>query len=140
MTTKYMPEVGTECEYTHGEWGEWVKIVVKAASGDEFWVKDEYGDAIVSINEHTFRPLKTQDDIEREEEMDNLIDVIKNADYPANIAARVLDAGYHNGPKVGEKVVSMDIYPYSFMGVGRKHAIGLEELLKNFDVFRKVEK
>lgn len=94
MTTKYMPEVGTECEYTHGEWGEWVKIVVKAASGDEFWVKDEYGDAIVSINEHTFRPLKTQDDIEREDSVQAIQDDNPNV-HPCITDFGVLyDAGH----------------------------------------------
>jgi hypothetical protein len=105
MTTKYIPEVGEKCMYSFSN-TVWEGAEVKAISGNEVWLKDKSGDAIVDIRRYYFRPIKSQADIEREEAIERMADVIGVTLTGArpSMMAKLYDAGYHNGPKVGDEV------------------------------------
>ncbi len=97
---KYIPEAGEACEYSFGG-VIWEEAVVKAISGDEVWLKDESGDAIVNITQYSFRPIKTKQEIEREESEEAIFQILYEHDDYRTASTALYDAGYR---KVGDEV------------------------------------
>ena len=103
MTKEYMPEVGTVCEYFWSEGKEWRKCEVIAVHNSKIIVADYEGIAYEGINPmlNRLRPLKTQQEIEREEAILDLYVLINQYASPAANASMICDAGYR---KVGDEV------------------------------------
>lgn len=117
----YKPEVGVECEFLHGKFG-WRKCNIIAVESSrviaedlEFSCEDKEASMFfyrdTPLRRDDFRPIRTQQEIEREEAIK---DAFKNIGWgdpnylvPPSCIEVVIDminAGYHNGPKVGEEI------------------------------------
>ena len=107
------PPVGCECEFRPSEHTLWAKVKVLAIAGDYFWL--DYPDDKLNDEPDThqktgyFRPLKTKEQTEREEAINNVcndLGIMLGTNHDRIDAAidSMLKLGYHNGPKMGEVV------------------------------------
>lgn len=106
-----LPPVGCECEFRPTEHALWAKVKVLAIAGDYFWL--DYPDDKLNDEPDThqktgyFRPLKTKEQTEREEAINNVctdLGIMLGTSHDRIDAAidSMLKLGYHNGPKVNE--------------------------------------
>lgn len=144
MSVKYLPKVGEKCIYSLSN-TMWEEAEVKAISGNEVWLKDESGDAIVDINQCYFRPKQTISLIEREKAIEHMVN-ISPYDSPKNFkefSEALYAAGYHNGPKVGSKVqhiarLSDELYTVMHSRI-KLDSPCMDWLDKNFDIYWKIK-
>jgi hypothetical protein len=125
MTKEYMPEVGEVCEFYLD--GKWEVITVQSITFlmVNFTFDDSKRWEFLALSR--FRPIKTQQDIEREEAIHSLVKIIKD-DYKTDavLAARILNSGY---VKVGDEVGNNSLFMFN---ISKHHA---EILLKNFKIY-----
>tara|TARA_R110000803_G_scaffold210829_1_gene284046 strand:- start:1103 stop:1606 length:504 start_codon:yes stop_codon:yes gene_type:complete len=109
MTTKeYMPEVGDVCEvYNRGIIG-WGVIEINAI-GKDFLLADERGHEVVLKKTCQFRPLKTQQEIEREEAIEGITTILRESPIYTDMAEKLYDAGYR---KLGDEVTSRELHDF----------------------------
>jgi hypothetical protein len=103
---KYTPKVDEPCEqrlFTSYDWEEITPLYVggtllayMAISGEECSGR---------MKNWEYRPLKTEADTKREDCIQSIDAVLTKAiDEDQPMAAELYDAGFHNGPKVGDEV------------------------------------
>ena len=129
------PPVGCECEYSWEQHAGWYKIKVLAIGETHLFIRHidvsrtEGYEGTLRINEIKFRPLKTQEDTEREEAINNVcndLGIMLGTNHDRIDAAidSMLKLGYHNGPKMGEVV-----------GVPQTRNLWRESDYNSYDVF-----
>lgn len=144
MTTKeYMPEVGIECEFSNKGLENWREAKILATHAGYAWIETTIGKGIGTyhIPQIEFRPIKTKQDIEREEAIEHMVN-ISPYDPPLNMkefAEALYDAGYHNGVKVGDEVGPTEVD----ICIGVWHECGddtlWEHLLRHFKIYPRGE-
>jgi len=112
IDTDWKPVVGQECEYSREITGDWVKwrrcIFIGTVNGEHFFLDvNNFLNRVDGTNRFVkFRPIKTQEDKEREEFANEAIkrfncDKIKDID----LITCMYDAGYRKLEE-GQKIVS----------------------------------
>ena len=122
MTTKeYMPEVGTECEFSNKGLQNWREAKILAIHAGYAWIETTIGKGIgtYQISNLDFRPLKTQQEIEREEAVERMAIIGGKGQSiftVTSICEQIYDAGYHNSPKLGDEVDALETIPTFLAG------------------------
>lgn len=144
---KDFPPVSEVCLMTHRELSRWYQVEILAYRGNvvyilgssEIWDK---GIGAITINEFLkFKPLKLQADIQRENAIETIINDScwvyddKATDVMSvECAETLIDAGYHNGVKVGEEITGIGV-AWGWRDCGNYK---LEEYLEdNFTIYKK---
>ena len=133
-----LPPVGCECEYEYRSQWRVVFIIGNALGGALIaqlvfsdLSNDDAVDELIttSNNPHRFRPLKTKEQTEREEAINNVcndLGIMLGTSHDRIDAAidSMLKLGYHNDPKMGEVV-----------GVPQTRNLWRESDYNSYDVF-----
>lgn len=112
-----LPPVGVECEGLHAvEGADWFKCKVNAYSDDigKVWLTEYFGngftlerDFVLNVEDLSFRPIRTQAEIEREEVVESARDYLGKigAARPSNVLNALYDAGMLRKPMSREEAM-----------------------------------
>lgn len=131
--TEWMPEVGQECEFSLNvsQPAVWTKTTITHRGGSlSVGIVDGEEFIFRHATNYTFRPIKTQEETEREKAIKELTSAINCLDTPSMSAEALYDAGYR---KQGEVVSSEDVASLYFDTDG----LSLLDCLDNFTIIRK---
>lgn len=98
-----LPPVGCECEYYDGVGWEFCIFIGRVNDEDFVLPLDGEIDRMKAIDpSRRFRPIKTQEDTEREEAINAMgcVVALGLTAQAKQCFGELYDAGYHNGPKV----------------------------------------
>lgn len=131
----YKPVVGEECEGYYAKLGDrnyaWNKCLVIYNFEGESAVKDLDTSYLRYCDQ--FRPIRTQEELEREEAIEDMAQHIDQRESPEQNAEWLYNAGYRLvGEKVSPDMVKIEWDDSDFLL--------LIDYLRNFNIFRKVVK
>tara|TARA_R110000803_G_scaffold8609_5_gene27597 strand:+ start:105 stop:536 length:432 start_codon:yes stop_codon:yes gene_type:complete len=103
------PPIGCECEYKRRYSGTiWDRIKIFGVGDTFYLVKFGNGnEGTLLIDEFTIRPLRSEEDIEREKVLDQMEKDGRSWGC-GTVCKNLYEAGYHNEPKQG-KVVNYEV-------------------------------
>ena len=125
-----MPEVG-DIALCRKQNDEFIEAELMAKSGNSFICMADTSEIFWSTN---FRQLKTQQDIEREDAIDLMMETPISSRTIREQFAALYDAGYHNGVKVGDEVNEEDLLSIVTI-LSPKNTVN--HLLNNFKIYTK---
>lgn len=133
MNDNYTPKINEPCECHIGT--AWAKITPIFIGSQKMVYLMNSEEGACDFFEHKFRPTKTPEAIKRDEGIAKAVELFECFNLKTNreIAEVIVDAGYHNGPEVGERISFNQCFE-SWLGTGR----ALKKIFENYSIHKKL--